>query len=154
MIGTTDLKSKSDLRLRKARPEDSEFAFHVKKSAFKEYVEQINGWDEAVQKQLHTERFVSQDFRIISYRGTDAGIVAFEIQPDYLKLNQLFLLPGYQCRGIGEMCMKFIMDKARSLNLPVRLRILKVNPKAMAFYKRIGFQFINETDTHVMMEKV
>jgi hypothetical protein len=33
------------LTLRKASPNDSEFAYGVKRAAFKEYVEKVGGWD-------------------------------------------------------------------------------------------------------------
>ena len=38
------------LTLRKAHPTDSEFAYSVKRAAFRSYVEQVWGWDEAVQQ--------------------------------------------------------------------------------------------------------
>jgi RimJ/RimL family protein N-acetyltransferase len=36
--------------------------------------------------------------------------------------------------------------------LPVRLRVLKVNPRALAFYRRLGFTCTGETETHDLME--
>ena len=140
--------------LRKARSQDSEFAYNVKKTAFMEYVEQVFGWEENAQRELHERRFASQEFRIIRYNSVDIGIVAYEVQTDCLKLNQLFLLPEYQERGIGEECMKHVMRKARMLNIPIRLRVLKVNQRANEFYQRLGFVYASESDIHVMLEKV
>jgi hypothetical protein len=40
----------------------------------------------------------------------------------------------------------------RQLGLPVRLRVMKVNPRALAFYERLGFMRTGETDTHDLME--
>jgi len=34
------------ITLRKARPEDNEFAYRVKRAAFRGYVEKVWGWDE------------------------------------------------------------------------------------------------------------
>ena len=56
------------LSLRKAYASDSEFVFAVKEAAFREYVEQIWGWDDSYQRQLHNRRFAAQDFRIIQFR--------------------------------------------------------------------------------------
>jgi GNAT superfamily N-acetyltransferase len=60
-------------------------------------------------------------------------------EPRGLTVNQLFLLPEYQGQDIGRRCLRLVMDEARRLGLPVRLRVLKVNPRALAFYQRLGF---------------
>lgn len=46
------------------------------------------------------------------------------------------------------------MDEARRLGLPVRLQVLKINPRALSFYERSGFVRTGETDTHILMEGV
>jgi RimJ/RimL family protein N-acetyltransferase len=48
--------------------------------------------------------------------------------------------------------MSLVMEEARGLGRPVRLRVLKVNPRARAFHERLGFRRIGETDTHDLME--
>ena len=47
-----------------------------------------------------------------------------------------------------------VLDAASKLGLPVRLRVLKVNLRATAFYERLGFSITGETDTHFLMQKV
>ena len=142
------------ITLRKASRSDSEFAYRVRRIAFREYVEKVGGWDEGEQRQLHEERFGSQDFRVVNLAGTDIGIMAVVVAPDCVKVNQLMLLPEHQGKGIGRKCMLLIMEEARQLGLPVRLRVLKVNARALAFYQRLGFVRTGETDTHYLMEKV
>ena len=142
-----------NLTLRKAKPEDSEFAYCVKRAALEEYVEKVWGWDEDEQQKLHEERFRTQDFRVINLDGTDIGIIALVVEPDCLRLNQIFLLPEHQGKGIGRKCMLMIMEQAHQLGLPVRLRVLKVNPRALAFFQKLGFTRTGEADTHDLMEK-
>jgi GNAT superfamily N-acetyltransferase len=141
-----------DLTLRQAGPNDSEFAYCTKRAAFKGYVEKIEAWDEYEQRQLHERRFGEQDFRVINQAGTDVGIIGVVKAPDCVKVNQLFLLPEHQGKDIGRRCMLLIMEEARRLGLPVRLRVMKVNPRALAFFERLGFVRIDETDTHHLME--
>jgi len=143
----------NSLILRKASLNDREFAYRVKKAAFQEYVEKIGSWNEDEQRQLHNHRFETQDFRIISLAGVDIGIMAVVVTADCVKANQLFLLPEHQGKGVGRRCMLLIMDEARQMGLPVRLRVMKVNPRALAFYQRLGFVRTGETDTHDLMEK-
>jgi len=60
--------------------------------------------------------------------------MALAVQPDCLKLNQLFILPEYQSKGIGRKCTALVIEEGRRLGLPVCLGVLKVNPRALAFY--------------------
>ena len=57
---------------------------------------------------------------------------------DQIKLDQLFLLPEHQCNGIGTALVREILERARHLKVPVRLRVLRVNP-AKRLYERMGF---------------
>lgn len=142
-----------NLRLRKATADDREFAYRTKKAAFRKYVEQVWGWDEQQQRQLHDRRFASQDFRVIQLSEIDVGIVAMVQEPDCVKLNQLLILPEHQGRGIGSAIMKRIIEDATAFELPVRLQVLKVNSRAIAFFQRLSFQNVGDSDTHVQMEK-
>ena len=69
-----------------------------------------------------------------------------------MNLRQIFLLPEYQGRGVGERCVEFVLAEARALGLPVRLAVLKVNPRAQAFYRRLGFVSTEETEERVHFE--
>ena len=141
-----------NITLRKSTPKDSEFVYIVKKAAFREYVEQVHGWNGDEQRRFHTQRFETQDFRIIHQDSTYVGVMAVVTAKDCVKVNQLFLLPEYQGRGIGETCMRRIMGEARPLGLPVRLSVLKVNPRARTFYQKLGFADVGETEKHDLME--
>ena len=141
-----------NLRLRKAMVNDREFTYLTKKEAFRKYVEQVWGWDEEEQRQLHERRFASQDFKVIQVSGMDVGIMSIVLELDCVKVKQLFILPEYQGRGIGRTCMMRIIEEAAASGFPIKLRVLKVNSRAVAFFKRLGFRNIGETDAHVLME--
>ena len=150
--GSVDRDPIGVVTLTQATAADSEFAYQVKRAAFRTYIEQVWGWDEAEQHQLHERRFSKQEFRIAQASGRDVGVMAIVREDDCLKLNQLFILPEHQSKGIGSRCMALLMDEARRLGLPVRLRVLKVNPRALRFYERLGFVRTGETETHVLMQ--
>ena len=115
-------------------------------------MEKVEGWDEDEQRQLHERRFGAQDFRVINVAGKDVGIMAVVVAPECVNVNQLFLLQEHQGKDVGRRCMLLIMEEASQLGLPVRLRVMKVNPRALAFYHRLGFRRAGETDTHDLME--
>jgi GNAT superfamily N-acetyltransferase len=142
-----------NLKLRKATIKDLDFGYQVEKSAFRKYLELAVGWDENEQWQFYQKCFATQDFRVIQTAGIDCGIMSITRQTELIKVNKLFILPEYQSKGIGEAALKVIIKEATIANLPVRLQVLKVNPRALAFYNRLGFTKIGENDTHFLMEK-
>ncbi len=141
------------LRLRKATASDSEFAYQTKKVAFKEYVDIVWGWNEDEQRQLHERRFRSQDFWVMQWSGADIGILAVVRESDAVKVNQMFIVPEHQSKGIGAACISHVIADASAFHLPVRLQVLKVNDRAFSFYRRMGFVKTGETATHILMEK-
>ena len=143
-----------ELNIRKAQASDSEFVFTVKKAAFREYVEQVWGWDDNYQRELHDRRFASQDLRIIQFCGTDVGFLATSRSRATLKVDQLYILPEYQGRGIGSACMARVLDDANFRQKPVVLQVLKVNIRGIVFYQRLGFIIVGETTTHLLMKKM
>ena len=125
------------LSIREAGAIDSEFVFAVKKAAFREYVEQIWGWDDTYQKELHNRRFGSQDLLIIQFNGADVGFLSTSNTSDTLNVDQIYILPEYQGKGIGAACMRTIIDDANIEQKPVTLQVLRINTRATAFYERL-----------------
>jgi len=48
--------------------------------------------------------------------------------------------------------MQVIAD-AEGEGLPVLLSVLKINPRAVTFYRNLGFSRTGNSDTHVLMER-
>jgi len=141
------------LTLRKAVAQDCDFCYLTKRAAFRRYVELATGrWDEVEQRRMHEQRFREFDFRIVNAGDIDVGFMAVTRAPDSLTLHHIFFLPEHHSRGIGRRCMAIVMEEARALGVPLRLRVLKVNPRAYALYQRVGMFRYGETDTHHLME--
>ena len=143
-----------ELNIHKACAVDSEFVFAIKKKAFREYVEQVSGWDDSYQRNLHNTRYAKHDFHIIRFRGIDVGFFATSNTFEAVKIHQLFILPEYQGRGIGSACMTRIVKDANLAQKPVMLQVLKINTRAIAFYQSFGFAIADEDSSHVQMEKL
>ena len=148
------LEISDGLKLREANQDDCEFAYQVKRAAFRAYAELVWGWDEYEQRRLHDQRFQEQDYRIINLDGIDIGIISMSVEPECLFVNQIHVLPDHQGQGVGRKCMAYIMKRGTRLGLKVRLQVLKVNPRALAFYEMLGFTVADETETHYQMESV
>ena len=80
------------------------------------------------------------------------GVLASVVLPDCVKLNPLFILPEHRGRGVGRQCLLLLTEEARELGLPIRLQVLKVDPRALAFYQRLGLERTGETETHDLLE--
>lgn len=142
-----------EISLREADANDSEFIFTVKKAAYREYVEQVWGWDDDYQRERHNREFASHDFHIIQFRETDVGFFITSSTSDTLKVNQIYILPEYQGKGIGSACMTHIIDNANLEQRSVVLQVLKVNTRGITLYKRLGFTIVGEDSIYFQMEK-
>ena len=138
---------------RPARREDLEFAFAALRDAMGEYVAAAFGaWDDALQYELFERSFDLHTHRVLQSCGDDVGILAVEWHVDRVQLARIFLLPGAQGHGRGGRVVRALLDAARAKALPVVLTVLRTNPRAQAFYERLGFRGVGETSTHWLME--
>jgi len=141
------------LSLRPAVPDDLESVFVVTKAAMGPYVKATWGtWDDAVQRDRVAETFSVCTHQLI-YIGNDlAGVLAVKLHPDHLQLLKVFLLPAFQSQGLGTMLVKQVIERADKESLPVRLRVLRVNP-AKSLYERLGFAIPHEEPERFFMER-
>jgi GNAT superfamily N-acetyltransferase len=139
--------------LEPAVPEDLETVFAVTKAAMGTYVEATWGsWDDAVQRNRIAETFSVRTHQLV-YIGSDlAGVLAVERHPDHLQLMKIFLLPPFQSKGVGTELVRLVIERADNEGLPVRLRVLRVNP-AKSLYERLGFVVTHEEPERFFMER-
>lgn len=69
-----------------------------------------------------------------------------------LELVRLWILTSWQNQGIGTAFLEGLCARADDERVPIRLRVLKVNP-ARALYERFGFGVARETETHYIMRR-
>lgn len=140
------------ITIKDSGPEDFAFLYEVRRASMKQYLEQTWGpWDEALQQKQFQASLREFPHRIIEWQDQPIGILALQEFPDAIMLNRIFLLPQAQKRGLGTRIIGEILKSACAHGLPVRLRVLKVNP-ARRLYERLGFAVTEETATHYFME--
>jgi ribosomal protein S18 acetylase RimI-like enzyme len=118
-------------------------------------VEAVWGWDEADQRRRFHEAFTparTQRTRLIVVDGVEVGVLIVEDQGGEVLLELIEVLPSYQRRGLGSAVVRDLLDRASRRGSPVALRVLKVNP-AQKLYRRLGFDVVGETDTHLLMRR-
>lgn len=147
------MQSIPQISLRETTETDSNRVYRLKKAALSHYVEkQYGSWDEAEQRDYHIAQFACDELKIIIVDQRAVGFVSAVSESDCMRVNQLIIHPKHQGQGIGEHCMALIKHEASRKELPVRLQVMKANPRAMTFYERVGFVLAGETETHYKME--
>jgi len=138
-------------------PDDSGFVFDVRRRAFREYIELGEGWDDGRELERHIERFGRQRFRVVVVDAADVGYIATAVYPATINfsaslyLHQLMLLPSFQSKEIGSVCLRLLEDEARALGMPIQLRVLRVNLRALALYVASGYEIAGESDAHITL---
>ena len=78
--------------------------------------------------------------RIVGYASADTGF-----------LNNLYVLPEHQGRGIGTALLAEVMEHSRE---GLKLWTFEPNRAAIRFYERHAFRTLRRTDGHANEEKV
>jgi GNAT superfamily N-acetyltransferase len=144
----------SSLTLRRANAEDVELAFRVLKETMREYVVATWGtWSEEESRRQTVEQVSAGRTEVIELDGVPAGIQLVERASTHIQLEQLYVSKEFQRRRIGTQLVKRLLREASGSKLPVRLRVLAVNP-ARVFYERLGFIVIETTPERYFMEWV
>jgi ribosomal protein S18 acetylase RimI-like enzyme len=148
MPGDTEMEA---LR-REASHADSEFCYTVKVAAHRDNIIATYGaWDEAEQRAYHEKKWSPDEVRIMVADGADVGWVRCLEGAERVDIGGLYLLPSHQRRGIGTIVLQRVLEEARAAGKALFLQVMKQN-SALAFYRKLGFVVVRETETHFEME--
>ncbi|HEX8903581.1 MAG TPA: GNAT family N-acetyltransferase [Longimicrobiaceae bacterium] len=136
--------------LRQATDADFEFLWHLHRAAMRPYVERTWGWDEDAQARRFRAAFDPSHRQIVIVGGEPIGVLQVDDLPRAVFLANVEIDPAHQRRGLGRALVESVLDRARSLGMPVTLQVLRVNP-VRRLYERLGFRVTGETPTHYLM---
>lgn len=125
----------------------------MKKSGLKKYVEKIWGWDEEKQINIHKEYFKPKSITIISYNGQEIGYLVKNVSENELYIENLILKSEFQNLGFGTQIIQLIIEECEITKRAIRLKVFKINQRAIKFYAKMGFNKISETQFHFVFEK-
>jgi ribosomal protein S18 acetylase RimI-like enzyme len=139
------------MKIRKAKKEDfKEIAkIMMKESSKKPYTEKytLKTALKEINRLSKNELYVAENEKEIM------GFIASSITPDNKKkayIDELWLRPAYQGKGVGKTLVKFIEDKLKKKGVNIIRLVAKKNAKAFGFYKKIKYKEYKEM---VFMEK-
>ena len=134
--------------------EDYQFDFDIKKLILMEYIKKTWGkWNEEQQIEFYKKNFKLENNYVILYDSIKIGWLEIIEMDTFIEINQIFILPEYQGKGIGSKIIMDIIEKGITGKKEVKLQVLKCNNKALKLYKKLGFTEYNETKTHYQLKK-
>ncbi len=140
------------IQYRPATIDDTAFARNLHRLAYKSViVEQFGEYNEDMQSQFFARAWVPQKSTMILVDELPIGFYRRDINSNYIKLEEIQLLPEYQSKGIGSTIIKQLIQEAQQLELALRLQVLKKN-RAQQLYLRLGFKQVGVSETHYLME--
>jgi len=145
---------KDSLTCRCATVDDAEFAFRVLEETMRDYVIATWGtWREDQARRETVEQVTAGRTQIVELNGLPIGVQLVDRPGTHIQLLQLYIAKAFQRRGFGTQLLTRLFTEARKSNLPIRLRVLGVNP-AKSLYERLGFVVVERTPERYFMEWV
>ena len=74
-----------------------------------------------------------------------------EIENNTFEIGNICIKPEYQNIGIGSAILKEIIFENKGKN--IKLQVFKINERAIKLYEKMGFEKIDENETHYIMMK-
>ena len=142
-----------DIVLRGATAKDAEFVVDTERETMQGYAMATWGeWRAAEARQRAVENVLAGRTQIIERGGVPIGVLRAVRTAECMNLKQIFIRPAFQRQGLGSALLGQLIGEARVADIPLRLRVLRVNP-AQRLYRRLGFTVSRETQEHVYMER-
>lgn len=139
--------------LRPCTASDYDWAYALKCDAYRDIVErQFGPWDEAFQRALFTRRWNPTRAQIVLVDGEPVGFLNVENRPADEWIDEIQVVRAWRGRGLGTALLRDLIARATADRKPLRLQVLKGNPRAHALYLRLGFTPYGETPTHHQLE--
>ncbi|RYL95733.1 GNAT family N-acetyltransferase [Sporolactobacillus sp. THM7-4] len=129
--------------LRKAKNGDLDFVFELNKVNFKDFIDKIRGWDDKIEYQDLKQIFHPDGDFIITLDKKDIGFLSLQFNSNNIHVRHIEILPQYKHKGIGTK----IFDSLKEKELPITLEVTKNNIPAYLFYRKLGFQVMDEVKT-------
>ncbi|WP_070971177.1 GNAT family N-acetyltransferase [Vibrio sonorensis] len=131
---------------RTATQADYIFLFQLKKKTEYDVIEQVFGWYDHIQQDIHAKEWQEGKPTVIEIDGVRAGSYWLNEESDHFYLGRFYILPEFQNKGLGSRILKQCIAIANGKKKPIKLCYL-VNNKVGALYRRYGFQEVSK-DQH------
>lgn len=103
------------------------------------------------QDRSYRATYPDAEFLVVEVDGEPAGRLSVNRSITDLVVIDIALLPAHRGRGVGTELMQRLLADARQRGVPVRLHVDVANPRAEAFYQRLGFRVVGDAGLYRAM---
>jgi GNAT superfamily N-acetyltransferase len=147
------MSERRTITLRPAQASDATLFYDVIALTMRDHVIATWGaWNDDRVRVESEDHATSPNSNVVLVNDAAAGVLTVQRHAHHVQLEQLYLLPQYQGLGIGRELVERTWADAQAASLPLRLRVLAVNP-ARHFYEHLGFVATEVTRERVFMER-
>ena len=140
--------------LRSAKKEDLEFLFEVSTKAMLPVRRVDNpNFEPNLEEEFkeYAKKFIPEKIKVILFEKTDVGRLRVVRTSNEIYIGGIQILPKYQNKGIGSAIFADLVKESQVLQIPIKLEVAKVNPRAKKFYESFGFVTVGEKGTDWIM---
>lgn len=124
---------------------DAETLVNMRIDAMRESLERVGRFDPQRARDRFLSSFDPAFCRFIVADGVSVGFVVVKPADDCVVLENLYVLPEHQGKGIGSAVLDSVFADADSRSVPVKVGALR-GSDANRFYQRHGFQKVDEEE--------
>lgn len=136
--------------LRPARPEDIDAIAELRAIVMRPDLERLGRYDEHRVRQRLRDVYAPEHTSLVVVDGEFAGSVTLRPVEDGLWLENFYVSPALQGRGIGTAVLRTLLAQADEEGVTVRLDVLQ-GSAARALYERHGFTEERQDPVDVFM---
>ncbi|MFZ4271098.1 GNAT family N-acetyltransferase [Streptomyces arboris] len=136
--------------LRPATPDDVEAMAELRAVVMRPDLERLGVYDDHGVRQRLRNHYAPEHTRIVESEGTFAGCVTARPFEDGRRLENFYLSPALQGRGIGSAILRDLLAGTDAEGVPVRLQALR-GSASLRLYERHGFVREREAPFDVFM---
>lgn len=137
---------------RNAEDIDKEEIYKLYRMVMKGYVSKIWGWEETWQKNDFSTHYHAKEITKVLINEQLVGYCQIEEKTNHFFIRMFVVIPEHQCNGIGKHLLKLLKDNCKKHSKNISLEVFKINTIANKFYKKRGFNIIDEKEHSYIME--
>jgi len=109
-------------------------------------------WNEREERDRFERSLDLERSTVVQIGDLAVGFVVLIELPHVLLVHTIAILPEHQGRGIGTEVIRDVVNLGRQTGRHVVLSVLKVNARAAALYRRLGFEVRESAGDHDHMQ--
>jgi ribosomal protein S18 acetylase RimI-like enzyme len=127
--------------------------FDIMKVGLEPFVAEVFGWDDDFQRQRIKDDYEWPWMHWVKTANETIGLVCFKRYERAIHLHLIVIQPQYAGTGYGKKVMNVLHDIAAAEQRDITLSSFKVNLRAVALYKSLGYDIETEEEHFLLFRR-